>query len=164
METRYCRLAKRTTLNGIHNVYGASHMHVPSLLRYMFGKCEHGVLICLAPTNAKKSSPYSSLRHRYLNVPTWAKLGPLGTGTIFISSTVFFFVVVFLCVCAELLEKSPGTKIIHSRALVYLGEPVMKSFKVLFRINMSNPVPNTHVHTGAFIEKSDIGIKKNFQN
>lgn len=60
----------------------------------------------------------------------------------------------------ERLEKSPGTKIIHSGALLYLSQPIAKPFQVLLRINMSNPVPNTRRRAEAFIEKSDTGGKK----
>lgn len=78
----------KTTLNGIHNTYTASHMQLPNEMRHMLGKCEHSVLICLAPTNAKKSSQYSSSLYRHLNVPTWAKLGLWGIRAIFISSII----------------------------------------------------------------------------
>lgn len=103
-------------------------------MRHMLAKCEHGVLICLATTNAKKSS----LRCRYLNVPTWAKLGLWGMRVIFISSII-------LCVAS--IWKTPLVQrlyIFHSQVLLHLSKPIVKPFKLLFRINISNSSIFTH--------------------
>lgn len=52
----------KNILNNIDNNYTESHMQLPNEMRDMLVKCEHDVLICLAPRYANKSSQYSSLR------------------------------------------------------------------------------------------------------